>query len=102
MHPTSPPARFVSTPRFMIELALTTALPGVTHGRQALLPEPLFSSPPCNRDWGSAWLLLTPYRRGDETARRRIHQADQDDDRTHHLLHGRARHSRHGKHEGGG
>ena len=29
-------------------------------------------------------------RRGDEAARRRLHQADQDDHRADHLLHGRA------------
>ena len=32
---------------------------------------------------------------------RRLHQADQDDDRADHLLHGRARHLRHGGHEEG-
>ena len=40
-------------------------------------------------------------RRGDEAARRRLHQADQDDDRADHLLHGRRRHRRHGGHEEG-
>ena len=38
---------------------------------------------------------------GDEAARRRLHQADQDDHRADHLLHGRRRHRRHGGHEEG-
>ena len=37
--------------------------------------------------------------RGDEAARRRLHQADQDDHCADHLLHGRRRHCRHGGHE---
>ena len=38
---------------------------------------------------------------GDEAARRRLHQADQDDHRADHLLHRRRRHRRHGGHEEG-
>ena len=40
-------------------------------------------------------------RRGDEAAGRRLHQADQDDHRADHLLHGGGRHRRHGGHEEG-
>ena len=45
--------------------------------------------------------LLSGDRRGDEAAGRRLHQADQDDHRADHLLHGRRRHRRHGGHEEG-
>ena len=45
--------------------------------------------------------LLSRHRRGDEAARRRVHQADQDDHRADHLLHRRHRHRRHGGHEEG-
>ena len=41
-------------------------------------------------------------RRRDETARRRVRQADPHDDRAHHLWHGGRRHRQDGRHEAGG
>ena len=54
-----------------------------------------------NRDRHPAGAFLSGYRRGDEAARRRLHQADQDADRADHLLHCGARHCQHGGHEEG-
>ena len=68
---------------------------------QAILHAPLCAGARRHRHRNPARAFLSAAWRADEAARRRLHQADQDDDRAHYLLHRRARHRQHGGHEEG-
>src|ERR1022692_1298115 len=62
----------------------------------------VFSRNPGNRPGRAAGRVLPARRRIDETAGRRVHQADPDDDRADHLLHGRGGDREYRRHEKAG
>src|SRR5207244_1764988 len=69
--------------------------------RQAALQVAVLPGHRRDRDRRPPRAFLPGDRRGDETARRWLHQADQDDHRPDYLLHGGRRHRWHGGHEEG-
>ena len=77
------------------------ALPDVPPVQEAPLPLSLHPGACGGRDRRPARVFPARAPRPDEAARRRLHQADQDDDRADHLLHRRDRHRQDGRHEAG-
>ena len=76
-----------------------TAVAGITHGKpfyQSLYVQVLAAIV-----IGVALGTLSATWRADEAARRHVHQIDQDDHRSNHLLHRRAWHCQHARHEEG-